>query len=192
MTLVRPFREWSLGAKLATTFLVVVAGVATLVGVAVIRHERTALDSELRKRGINLAEHLSRLSRDLVLQDDLWGLYKVVRDTAAMLASASPRKPSVVTCSKSSTADTLLVAWRENAQTASSADIPSPSSTTAIRSTPAPSSSTRIFLAPASREFSISSFTTEAGRSTTSPAAILFATSGGSTRIRRPSPGVRE
>jgi hypothetical protein len=73
MTLVRPFREWSLGAKVATTFLVVVAGVATLVGVAVIRHERTALDAELRKRGINLAEHLSRLSQDLVLQDDLWG-----------------------------------------------------------------------------------------------------------------------
>jgi hypothetical protein len=65
--LVRPFREWSLGAKLATTFLVVVAGVATLVGVAVIRHERAALDAELRKRGINLAEHLGRLSRDVVL-----------------------------------------------------------------------------------------------------------------------------
>jgi PAS domain S-box-containing protein len=83
MTLVRPFREWSLGAKLATTFLVVVAGVATLVGVAVIRHERAALDAELRKRGVNLAEHLGRLSRDLILQDDLWGLYKVVRDTAS-------------------------------------------------------------------------------------------------------------
>ncbi len=83
MTLVRPFREWSLGAKLATTFLVVVAGVATLVGVAVIRHERAALDAELRKRGVNLAEHLGRLSRDLVLQDDLWGLYKVVRDLAS-------------------------------------------------------------------------------------------------------------
>ena len=75
MRLVRPFREWSLGAKLATTFLVVVAGVATLVGVAVIRHERAALDAELRKRGVNLAEHLGRLSRDLILQDDLWGLY---------------------------------------------------------------------------------------------------------------------
>ena len=83
MTLFRPFREWSLGAKLATTFLVVVAGVATLVGVAVIRHERAALDAELRKRGVNLAEHLGRLSRDLVLQDDLWGLYKVVRDLAS-------------------------------------------------------------------------------------------------------------
>ena len=83
MRLVRPFREWSLGAKLATTFLVVVAGVATLVGVAVIRHERAALDTELRKRGVNLAEHLGRISRDLVLQDDLWGLYKVVRDTTS-------------------------------------------------------------------------------------------------------------
>jgi hypothetical protein len=36
--------------------------------------------------------------------------------------------------------------------------------------------STSIFVAPASTQFSINSFTTEAGRSTTSPAAILFAT----------------
>jgi PAS domain S-box-containing protein len=81
--LIRPFREWTLGAKLAITFLVVIAGVATFVGVAVTRHERAALDAELRKRGVNLAENLARLSRDLVLQDDLWGLYKVVRDIAS-------------------------------------------------------------------------------------------------------------
>lgn len=79
----RPFREWTLGAKLAGTFLVVVAGVATLVGVAVTRHERAALDAELRKRGASLVENLARLSAELVLQDDLWGLYKVVRDMAS-------------------------------------------------------------------------------------------------------------
>jgi signal transduction histidine kinase len=78
----RPFREWTLGTKLAGTFFAVVAGVATLVSVAVIRHERQALDGELRKRGANLVENLARLSVDLVLQDDLWGLYKVVRDIA--------------------------------------------------------------------------------------------------------------
>ena len=78
----RPFREWTLGTKLAGTFFIVVAGVAALVSVSVIRHERTALDAELRKRGVNLVENLARLSVDLVLQDDLWGLYKVVRDIA--------------------------------------------------------------------------------------------------------------
>ncbi len=82
LPLVRPIHEWSLGAKLACTFLGVVAGVAALVSVSVIRHERVALDAELRKRGVNLVENLARLSVDLVLQDDLWGLYKVVRDIA--------------------------------------------------------------------------------------------------------------
>ena len=43
----------------------------------------------------------------------------------------------------------------------------------------------RIF-APASSAFSSSSFTTEAGRSTTSPAAICEATSGGRTRMGMP------
>jgi signal transduction histidine kinase len=76
----RPVREWTLGAKLASTFFVVVTGVAALVSVSAIRHERAALDAELRKRGVNLVENLARLSVDLVLQDDLWGLYKVVRD----------------------------------------------------------------------------------------------------------------
>jgi HAMP domain-containing protein len=80
--LLRPFREWTLGAKLASTVFVVVAGVAALVSVSVIRHERAALDAELRKRGVNLVENLARLSVDLVLQDDPWGLYKVVHDIA--------------------------------------------------------------------------------------------------------------
>src|SRR5258708_12660252 len=48
---------------------------------------------------------------------------------------------------------------------------------------PPTSTSTRMVFAPASSEFSSSSFTTEAGRSTTSPAAILFATVSASTRI---------
>src|SRR6267154_5672996 len=49
---------------------------------------------------------------------------------------------------------------------------------------PPTSTSTRMVFAPASIAFSSSSFTTDAGRSTTSPAAILFATASGSMRIR--------
>src|SRR6266704_5103813 len=49
---------------------------------------------------------------------------------------------------------------------------------------PPASISMRIVPAPASSAFSRSSFTTDAGRSTTSPAAILFATASGSMRIR--------
>ena len=40
---------------------------------------------------------------------------------------------------------------------------------------------TIIFVAPASSAFSVSSFTTDAGRPTTSPAAIIFAICGGRT-----------
>jgi hypothetical protein len=44
--------------------------------------------------------------------------------------------------------------------------------------------SMRTEVAPASSAFSSNSFTTEAGRSTTSPAAILFATASGNMRMR--------
>src|ERR1700691_484919 len=53
-----------------------------------------------------------------------------------------------------------------------------------IRRFPPDSTSMRIDFAPASSAFSSSSFTTDAGRSTTSPAAILLATFSGSMRIR--------
>src|SRR3954464_6647181 len=55
--------------------------------------------------------------------------------------------------------------------------MPQPSSTTWIRLRPPSLSVTSIRRAPASMAFSTSSLTTEAGRSTTSPAAIWFARS---------------
>lgn len=84
----RPVWEWSLGTKLVLTFLVVVAGVAALVSASVISRGRAALDGELRKRAMNLAENVARLSVEPVLQDDLWALYKIVRDTAGGAADA--------------------------------------------------------------------------------------------------------
>src|SRR5439155_1471419 len=78
----------------------------------------------------------------------------------------------------------LLVAWRSKASMASSRDMPQPSSVMRIRRRPPFSTSMRKRVAPASSEFSRSSLTTEAGRSTTSPAAILFAIWSGRTRIR--------
>ena len=94
------------------------------------------------------------------------------RATAATVASASPRNPSVATRSRSSKLAILLVAWRSKASSASSRPIPYPSSAIAIRALPPPSSCTSTCEAPASSAFSISSLTTDAGRSTTSPAAI--------------------
>src|SRR6185312_9580705 len=75
------------------------------------------------------------------------------------------------------------VACRSNASSASSRPIPCPLSTIRISFRPPPSTSSRIRVAPASSEFSSSSFTTDAGRSTTSPAAIWFATWSERTRI---------
>ncbi|OQC34204.1 MAG: hypothetical protein BWX64_02809 [Acidobacteria bacterium ADurb.Bin051] len=94
------------------------------------------------------------------------------RATAAIAASASPRKPRLPTRSRSAKLAILLVAWRSKARSASSPPIPQPSSRTAIRPLPPLSSSISIARAPASRAFSMSSLSTEAGRSTTSPAAI--------------------
>src|ERR1035438_1989624 len=106
------------------------------------------------------------------------------RETDAMEGSASPRNPRVAMESRSFTSRSLLVAWRSKASSASSRNMPQPSSTTRMSRRPPDSASTRKSVAPASSEFSRSSLTTEAGRSTTSPAAILLATWSGRMRIR--------
>ena len=101
------------------------------------------------------------------------------RDTDAIAGSASPRKPNVPTPIRSTASRILLVAWRDRASSASSRLMPAPSSLTRIRLLPPSAISIRIVRAPASSAFSTSSFTTDAGRSTTSPAAIWSATWGG-------------
>jgi hypothetical protein len=73
----------------------------------------------------------------------------------------------------------LLVAWLAKASGKSSATMPQPSSTTRIRSVPPCSISTSMRRLPASTAFSSNSLTTLAGRSMTSPAAILLTTSAG-------------
>ena len=103
----------------------------------------------------------------------------VTWETAAILGSASPRKPMVATWSSCSGESSLLVAWRSKDKDTSSDGMPAPSSATRMNSTPPPRISTVIWEAPASIEFSTSSFTTETGRSTTSPAAIRAARAGG-------------
>ena len=107
------------------------------------------------------------------------------RDTLPMLASASPRKPIVLTAASSASSRTLLVACCANASGNSSAGMPPPSSTTRISALPPSSISTAMRLAPASIAFSTSSLTTLAGRSITSPAAMRFTKSFGSCWIAR-------
>ncbi len=103
------------------------------------------------------------------------------RATAQMAARASPRKPRVPMASRSRSAAILDVAWRRKAVGACSAGMPQPSSVTRISDIPPWAISTVTADAPASMAFSSSSFTTLAGRSTTSPAAIRSATWEGKT-----------
>ena len=96
----------------------------------------------------------------------------VMRETAAIEGSASPRKPKLATRLRSSALRILLVAWRSRQTTASSRLIPTPSSVTRTSRFPPPSIAISTLRARASSAFSTSSFTSDAGRSTTSPAAI--------------------
>ena len=74
---------------------------------------------------------------------------------------------------KSSAERILLVEWRRKAAGMSSISMPQPLSVTRIKEMPPSRISTVMEVAPASMAFSRSSFTMEAGRSITSPAAIL-------------------
>ena len=108
-------------------------------------------------------------------------LDKVRRDTAAMLASASPRNPRLPTRSRSSSDAILLVAWRASASASSSRAMPLPLSLTFSNCVPPAASCTVMLVAPASRLFSSSSLSADAGRSTTSPAAIWLISRSGRT-----------
>jgi hypothetical protein len=85
--------------------------------------------------------------------------------------------------SRSSARTILLVACGASASGNSSGGMPTPSSVTRIRSRPPPSIVTSMRDAFASSAFSTSSFTTLAGRSTTSPAAIWLTRCVGSGRM---------
>ena len=107
------------------------------------------------------------------------------RLTAAIDASASPRKPSVVKRSRSPSETILLVAWGRAHSSTSSFVMPQPLSATRIRLVPPDSISAVMREAPASTALSKNSRKTAQGRSITSPAAILRATSGTSVLTGR-------
>ena len=85
---------------------------------------------------------------------------------------ASPRNPREAMSYRSSALRILLVAWRSTAKRASTSDMPHPLSVMRMYSMPPSAISTSMEVAPASIAFSTNSLITEAGRSTTSPAAI--------------------
>ena len=106
-----------------------------------------------------------------------------ISDTEAIAARASPLNPSVKIPSRSSAFFILLVACLRIATGRSSFEIPHPLSVTRIYVTPPFCISTVIVFAPESIAFSKSSFITDEGLSTTSPAAIRLATAKDKTFI---------
>ena len=105
------------------------------------------------------------------------------RPTAPSEGKASPRKPKLWIFVRSDPS-ILEVACRLSARGRSSGRMPQPSSITRISVLPPSEISTRIWRAPASKAFSTSSLTAEAGRSTTSPAAIRLIDASSNWRIR--------
>src|SRR5512134_3679348 len=111
-------------------------------------------------------------------------------DTEAIEGSASPRNPYVAIFRRSSAVRILLVVCRRTASSTSPAVIPIPSSDTRSVKGNAPETSASMRVAFASTEFSRSSLRTEAGRSTTSPAAIWLITPSGRRWILPPTNSV--
>ena len=105
------------------------------------------------------------------------------RETLAMAARASPRKPMVATRSRSSSVVIFEVAWRVRASPSWLWSMPQPLSVMRIRRMPPSSRSMRMRVLPASMAFSRSSLSTDDGRSTTSPAAIWLIRWSGSARM---------
>jgi hypothetical protein len=103
--------------------------------------------------------------------------------TCEIDASASPRKPKVSICSRSSYSRSLEVANRSHTRGKSAWAIPCPSSLICSSFIPPARDSTLIEVEPASSEFSSISLSALAGRWITSPAAIRFTTSLDSARM---------
>ena len=110
-------------------------------------------------------------------------LVRLRRETLAMAARASPRKPMVATRSRSSSVVIFDVAWRVSARPSCPCSMPQPLSLMRIRRMPPSSRSMRMRVLPASMAFSRSSLSTEEGRSTTSPAAIWLIRWSGRARM---------
>ena len=140
------------------------------------------MTSCLMPASIRMAEPCEALSRRVVMES---------RATAPIDGSASPRKPSVLMASKSPSGS-LDVAWRSTASARSSALMPEPSSVTRIRRRPPSSITISMRVAPASIAFSTISLTADAGRSTTSPAAMRSIRIGSRRRMSMVGTGTRE
>ena len=80
--LLQRIQGFSLGTKLACTFVLLIYGVSMLLTLISLHHQRAALGEELIQEATLVAENTARLATDLVLRQDIWELYKLSRDIA--------------------------------------------------------------------------------------------------------------
>ncbi len=82
MKLVHP-SAWSLSTKLAVIVCLVVVGVATVIGVGVAKKDRDALRDALAGQARLLARWVATEAGEPMLRNDIWPIYRLVRQTAA-------------------------------------------------------------------------------------------------------------
>lgn len=71
----------SLGKKLSITISLLIFSFSLLLSLFVISQSAKTMDEQLKERGFEIAKRISLLSGDFILHDDIWELYKIVRDT---------------------------------------------------------------------------------------------------------------
>lgn len=78
-------------SKVSLTLVAVILLVAASVSMFTIREAEKALEAGMKKRGADLATNLSRLSVKPLLHNDVWELYRLIRETV-VAANSSPDK----------------------------------------------------------------------------------------------------
>ncbi|MBI5746432.1 MAG: PAS domain S-box protein [Nitrospirae bacterium] len=70
----------ALTGKVSLVIVSIIILVASSISVFIIREEKKLLESELKKRGAEIARNLSRLSIKPVLHEEVWGLYGLIKE----------------------------------------------------------------------------------------------------------------
>ncbi|HLF86494.1 MAG TPA: hypothetical protein VI584_05375, partial [Nitrospiria bacterium] len=70
----------ALTGKVSLVIVSIIILVASSISIFIIREEKQLLESELKKRGTEIARNLSRLSTKPVLREEVWDLYGLIKE----------------------------------------------------------------------------------------------------------------
>lgn len=74
------YRRMALTGKVSLVIVSIIILVASSISIFIIREEKKLLESELKKRGAEIARNLSRLSIKPVLHEEVWDLYGLIKE----------------------------------------------------------------------------------------------------------------